>query len=355
MDELELDLLKASVFGEDDISPILDQLAASGNPRAQQIRERVVGRQRILSTLNPNNLNIKRSVERQDSLDRARLEANARRDALQSGTQAPVQGVPEFLDPVGRALGQGLNQVATFPSRLLDNATQVIGEADQALGDFIDPQAALNQLIVDENNAQINDLDFSSSINPSSGLDQFPAPQGTTPVPATVPNYTLPQSVGNPFDADLLAQARQQAAQAEQYNQLVNAQAALQVGAAQQQGANLANRENLQRLSQQISLQQVPQVANTLGAAAQLGQTPQIGGAPANVLQTLPLTQSVAPQVNIPSLAPAARTNISQRNSLDRKQESADNATRRQQLKALELAMQQFRNNIAAPILTRPR
>ena len=113
--------------------------------------------------------------------------------------------------------------------------------------------------------------------------------------------------------------------------------------------------ENLNRLKDRISLQVVPQVNTNLAPAAALGQSPTIGAAPANFAQSLPLTQSVTPQVTVPDDSAIAQANIAQRNQSARLTQSAQERLQREQLRALELARQTFATTIARPILSERR
>lgn len=307
------------------------------------------------------------SLSARDAPLAERLQARLRRNQLLLNTPKGISQV------VGQEANKGLNSLIGTVQRGYDSftssppaPTDMIGRPGglpqeaapldfslQAIQDQLDPEAAarrqLQELQTREALAQTPGAfpesmgiqqDAAAQYNPLLGegldtmaLQQQAAVEGNTSIAERVALLDARGLV----KGDLLAQ--QQA-----------------FAAAQGQDASLAvDRLNLQRTLQNLQLQQTPQVADYLGAAAQGAQMPAIGSQPANVLQNLQLTQQVAPEVQLPSLLPAARTNVNQRLASNSIEQSATLAQRKQQEKALELAFQDFRQNIARPLLSARR
>jgi hypothetical protein len=354
--EDDLDLLRnitiLSLSGDPRADEILRQLNQVDPARAQAIQRQVQVRQNILE-----------GPAQRFGTEEQRSAPNAFRDAVNSGARS----VGNFLNDVFQST-QNLN-VSRDPEREADKAelqaasdlsrdtggdpfqgAPNLPQAVQGIQDLIDPVGQAQQALVEANAAQQLQTEQLRALQ----LANASVPT-LAPTPASNPSGITNPAVALQQETDALNYVANQNALINQYRQAQQAQQALLLDSANQQGVDIANRENLNRLREQISLIQTPQVGNFLNAAAAGAQTPTITGTPANVTQNLALTQAIAPQIQVPSLAAAAKTNINQQNRADRINQNAQEAQQKQQLRALQLAMKQFQTQIARPILTERR
>ena len=338
-DDLDISLSILNLENPEGVNRALEAIGQRDPARAQQLQRNLEIRQQFVQGLS----NLFQPNEREEA---ARTQGNeaVREGISNAGELASNLGLPKalerYLDVNRRALNAAV-EVSRLPSR-------AISAADQFLTDTLTPERALQATIDQQSQAQINSTDFTGNVDPNAfgvSLDSL--------------NPTGAPAVNNANQIAAYQQYQQsleQAAIEQQFAQARDARNALLINSARDQGASIANQENLRRLGEQLALQQVPQVAtNSLNNAASFAQTPQIGSAPANVTQTLGLTQALAPQVQVPSLQPTARTNINQRQRGARIDQAAQANLQRQQIKALELAMQQFQTQVARPILSERR
>ena len=347
-DDLDIALSILSLDDPETVNQALQTIGTLDPARAQQLQGRLQLRSQALSLLQGGD----RTVESETS--RLQEQGAARGAALDQLAQNPVlNAIGSAIGDFGRAVANNpvVQEVVDFVPNRVNDLVNLPTQLDQFAQDIFNPEAALQNALAQQSQTQADSLAFESGINPSSGLEGFPA--------VTNPNALAPTQTLNPNQVAAYQQfaALQQQAQSEQqFSQAEAARNALLVDAASQQGASIVNQENLRRLGEQLALQQVPQVAtNSLNNAAAFAQQPQIGSAPANVTQSLALTQALAPQTQVPSLQPAARTNIAQRQRANNIDQNAQANLQRQQIKALELAMKQFQTQIARPILSERR
>ena len=357
MDELELNLLKFIVADDPRASQILTTLANSGPEgaaRAEQLSQRLAQRQQLQTLPGKlatglgkflTSMNITRSPQDQARREQVSQASAARRD---SRGDTPIQGVPEslnnFLEATSQTVGPTLGQIASFP---IDRARDIAALPGQ-LDELFDPIGNAERDLAALRQAEVTGT-LPDTLQPNAANV---GPTGPAQLPSIA---TTPAQLPYQFEGDITGYAQEQTALTQGFQQAQQQQQALLLNQAYQQGAQLAERERLTRLAEQIALQQTPQVGNTLNAAAAGAQTPAITANPANVNQTLALTQSLAPQIQVPDLQRAATTNLRQQNRADRINQSAQDAVDKQRMRALELAMRQFQMNIARPILSERR
>lgn len=340
-DDLDIALSILSLEDPEGVNRALEVIGTADPARAQQLQRNLQIRQQVVQSIG----NLFKPNEREEAA-RTRGNQTARDTVEGVGQLASSLGLPNALEKyidVNRNALSAVRDASFAPSR-------AITAADQFLTDTLTPERALQAALEQQSQAQLTSTDFTGNIDPNAfgvSLDSFNPGGGTASASA----------IGNQAAAfQQYQQSLEQAALEQQFNQARDARNALLLDSARQQGADIANQENLRRLGEQLALQQVPQVAtNSLNNAAAFAQTPQIGSAPANVTQSLALTQALAPQTQVPSLQPAARTNIAQRQRGANINQAAQARLQQQQLKALELAMQQFQTQIARPILSERR
>lgn len=117
----------------------------------------------------------------------------------------------------------------------------------------------------------------------------------------------------------------------------------------------VVQQEQLNREREMLGLLQVPQGnPNALGNAAAFSQAPAVGLGPNNLTSLLPQQQSIG-SVNLPSTLAATQTNINQRQRTARIEQPFVNASVQQQERALELARQQYIDNVANKVFKGPR
>ena len=246
----------------------------------------------------------------------------------------------QFGTDISTGIGRTLNSVTDLGSRALGASTDLVnsgidaftnsGPVQSAL-DFVNPADQARKAIAD-----LQVVEQAAGLSPQTGQPLTPqtgqnlpdAPIPTSPAPA--PGVLAGQTLGP--NLNVIQEA------------------------IRQQAAATTNQLELSRLADQIRLQSVPQIdPNTLNAAAALAVPAPITSAPASISNSIRTVNSVSPDVNIQSLAPAASANIRQRQQTNRVQDQANDRLLREQQRAFELAQRQYIDDVLKPIFARPR
>lgn len=220
-----------------------------------------------------------------------------------------------------------------------------LGRAARATKQFIDPEGAAQDLL--RENAQAAAVaDPLLGLPPSDVAPQITA-QPSGQLQSLPPSDLNLQAAATIQGNDIIAQeaARQQLVAQQQQVAALQAQ---QIGSA-------VNQDELQRTSEMLRLLQVPQVnPNALNNAAAFSAAPAVTAQPGNLTSLLPVQQSIG-AVDIPSLLPAAQTNINQRQRVGRVEQGLADQSIREQERALELAREAYIQSVANPIFRRRR
>lgn len=329
-DQIDANPLLASNTSQAQAS--FDRLAAAGLPqRAQQLQRNYELRQAVVGKIGDAGAAVGRGF-------------SAVGDALGQAVTGAARDGGELLNSAGAAVRDFVTSLppAQAPSReMLPEAAPNSGQGPIAdARALLDPQGqAAIELAALQATGAVPVATGTGS--PATLLPQLPSvPPTILPSPAATPGNLIPQ-LGTIVDPRIAQQAQAQAAiQRAQINQLFQQRQQVET----------------ERALQALALQQVPQDGrNNLANAAVNAVTPGISGQPANAADSVRLTQAIAPPVSIPNLLPVAQTNVRQRGQDLRTEQQAEEALLRERQRALELARQQFINDIAKPILARSR